>query len=229
MADWYQLVRQRLSGLPLEAAEKDEVHAELAAHLEESYEASRGEGLPEQEAIHHTLAQVQDWRDLQCKILIAKRKGHLMQKRLHELWIPGFLTLILSTIFLMTLLQHRFQPRVVSWGGPHTILLYLPWLLSLPVFGAIGAYLSLRAGGSRRTALLATVFPVLTYAATIFVILPVSNIVDPHVQNTLRLGGFLHVIFEWTVIPGTALLLGGFPVRFLFLPRRAVRPAGSNG
>jgi len=39
MPDWQKLVRQRLGGLTLDAAEKEEVHAELAAHLEETYEA----------------------------------------------------------------------------------------------------------------------------------------------------------------------------------------------
>jgi hypothetical protein len=58
-----------------------------------------------------------------------------MQNRLHQLWIPGFLTLILSTAFLMTLQKHGYQPRIVSWNGPDTILLYVPWLLSLPLFG----------------------------------------------------------------------------------------------
>jgi len=38
MRDWQELVRQRLGGLELDAAEKEEVQTELSAHLEESYE-----------------------------------------------------------------------------------------------------------------------------------------------------------------------------------------------
>lgn len=56
MPDWQELVRLRLSGLALDAAEKDEVHAELAAHLEESYEAFRKEGLAEHEGIQRAFA-----------------------------------------------------------------------------------------------------------------------------------------------------------------------------
>jgi len=37
MPDWLKLVRQRLSGLDLGAMENDEVHAELAGHLQEFY------------------------------------------------------------------------------------------------------------------------------------------------------------------------------------------------
>jgi hypothetical protein len=51
MPDWQELVRQRLSGLALDTAERKEIQAELAAHLEESYEVFCAEGLPEREAV----------------------------------------------------------------------------------------------------------------------------------------------------------------------------------
>src|SRR5437879_9258170 len=145
MPDWQELVRQRLSSLALDAEEKDEVQVELAAHLEESYEVFCKEGLPEKEAAHRTFEQVADWRDLQRRIFIAKRSGHPMKKRLHQLWIPGFFTVVLSIVFLVTLQGLGFQARVVSWSGPRTTLLYLPWLLSLPFFGALRAVLYCRA------------------------------------------------------------------------------------
>ena len=64
MPNWQELVRQRLSGLALGTAEKDDVHAELAAHFEESYKALRKEGAPEQVAVRRALSQVTNWRDL---------------------------------------------------------------------------------------------------------------------------------------------------------------------
>src|SRR5260370_14848771 len=103
MQDWQEFVCQRISGLAVDAEEKDEVRVELAAHLEESYEVFCKEGLPEREAVHRTFEQVADWRDLQRRIFIAKRSGHPMQKRVHQLWMPGFLTMTLSTVYLMTL------------------------------------------------------------------------------------------------------------------------------
>ena len=160
MVDWQKLVGQRLSGLALDAAEKDEVHAELAAHLEDFYESLRTKGLSEQAAIQQTLAQVANWPDLRRKILIAKKGRDFMKKRLHQLWIPGFLTFILSTVFLMTLQKLGFRPRIVG-DGPNAILFCAPWLASLLFVGALGAYLSSRAGGSRGAALFASVFPVL--------------------------------------------------------------------
>src|SRR5689334_17019377 len=128
MRDWGELVRQRLSGLALDAQEKDEVHAELAAHLEESYEALLNQGLPEQVAFHRVLSQVTNWRDLQRKIFIAKRSGHIMKKRLHQLWIPGFLTMALSIVFLVTLQNLGLNARMVFWRDSD-IFFYAPWLV----------------------------------------------------------------------------------------------------
>ena len=75
MPNWQELVRQRLPGPALDAAEKDEIHAELAAHLEESYEVFCKEGLAQRDALQRTLGQVADWQDLQRKILIATSSG----------------------------------------------------------------------------------------------------------------------------------------------------------
>jgi hypothetical protein len=219
MPDWQELVRHQLSGLALDAEEKDEIHAELAAHLEESYEVFCKEGLPEKEAVQRTFEQVRDWRDLQRRICIAKRSRHPMQKRMHQLWIPGFLTLTLSMVFLVTLQKHGYQPRIVSWNGRDTILLYVPWLLSLPLFGGLGAYLSQRTGSSGSRVLLASIFPVLSFAAFLFVILPVSSIVDSHVEHRIRMASFLRGFIEWVLVPGAGLLAGGLLVQ-LFLSRR---------
>jgi hypothetical protein len=229
MPDWQQIVCQRLSGLTLDAAEKDEVHAELAAHLEESYEALLKEGMPEQEAVHRTLSQVTNWQGLQRRIFIAKRREHTMQKRLHQLWIPGFLTLTLSTIFLMALQKQGFQPRIVSWNGPGNVLFCIPWLMSLPVFGAIGAYLSSRAGGSRGTVLLASVFPAPALTAAFLLMFPIDVIVEWIIGRPVDLSIVATAILRdgigWILIPGAALLAGGLLGHLLFGRRSSSQDA----
>ncbi|MGC1617568.1 MAG: hypothetical protein WA765_03670, partial [Candidatus Acidiferrum sp.] len=60
MPDWNALVRERLAGLFLEQDERGEVIAELAAHLEESFEELRRQGLAEGAAVTRTLLQVKD-------------------------------------------------------------------------------------------------------------------------------------------------------------------------
>jgi hypothetical protein len=150
MPNWQETVRQRLSGLALEAAEKDEIHAELARHLEESYELFCQEGLTKREAVQRTLGQVADWQDLQRKILIARRREQPMEKRAHQLWIPGFLTLTLSMILLITFQKLGFQPRIVG-SGPNLILFYAPWLAA-SVTSILWGSGSLPLGSARRFA-----------------------------------------------------------------------------
>jgi hypothetical protein len=219
MPDWQELVRQRLSCLALDAEEKDEVQAEVAAHLEESYEVFCKEGLPEKEAVHRTFEQVADWRDLQRRIFIAKRSGYAMQKRVHQLWIPGFLTMALSIVFLVTLQKLGFNPRMVSWRDSD-IFFYAPWLVSLPFLGAFGAYISSRAGGSRRTALLASIFPALALTLTFLLMFPIGFIVEriigSQVDFSIVAASLLRDGIDWILVPGAALLAGGLLVHLLF-------------
>jgi len=223
MPDWQKLVDERLAGLALGAKEKAEVHAELAAHLEESYEALCQRGLSESEATDRTIGQVSDWRDLQRKILIA-RTGGLMKKRLQQLWIPGFLTFILSTSSLAIVQRLGFRPLISSWHGtPSTVLISVPWLLSLPFLGALGAYFSARAGAARRIILAASTFPVLALAAALVLMFPIDLIVEPIVGNHVDFASVATAILKdgtsWLLVPEAALFVGGLLSSILFCRR----------
>jgi hypothetical protein len=226
--DWDEYVRAKLAGLAIEPREKREVIEELAAHLEESYEVFCKEGLPEKEAVHRTFEQVADWRDLQRRILIAKRSGYPMQKRVHQLWIPGFLTMALSIVFFVTLQKLGFNPRMVFWRDSD-IFFYAPWLVSLPVLGAFGAYMSSRAGGSRRTALLASIFPALALTLTFLLMFPIGFIVEriigSQVDFSIVAASLLRDGIDWILVPGAALLAGGLLVHLLFGRRSSPQDA----
>ena len=212
MPDWHELVRHHLSGLALDPREKEEVHVELAAHLEESYEALLKENVPEQAAVSAALFQVTDWQDLKRRIFDAKKRGHVMKKRLHQLWIPGFLTMGLSIVFLVTLQKLGFNARIVSWRDSD-IFFYAPWLVSLPFLGALGAYISSRAGGSRGTALLASIFPALALTLTFLLMFPIDMIIEPiigrQVDFKIVAAALLKDGIGWMLFPGVALLAGG--------------------
>jgi hypothetical protein len=232
MPDWQKLVRQRLSGLALAAGEKEEVHAELAAHLEESYESLRTKGLPEQAAMEQTLAQVADWQDLRRRIQIARVKENLMSKRVSQIWLPGFLTLLISMSLLLLIQFLNPNPIIVDRSGWYVVapvmVIYLPWLLSLPLIGALGAYLSHRAGASQRIVLLSILFPVLPYLTFFIIGFPIALIVDDHVVHNIMFAAFLTGLVAWVLLPGTALLAGGLPTQLYSSRRLAQRGVASH-
>jgi hypothetical protein len=84
---------------------------------------------------------------------------------------------------------------------------YLVWLISQPLFGAAGAYLSRRAGAERRTELTASLFPAIVMFG-MWVVLIACIVVTrySHVSHQwpLVLAGTLF----WSVLPGLLLLLG---------------------
>jgi hypothetical protein len=222
--DWQKLVRRRLSGLALDSAEKEEVQAELAAHLEESYESLRTKGLPEQAAMRQTLAQVADWQDLRRRIQTARTKENIMNDRVRQLWLPGFLTFLVSTSLLA--LNEIFGPKpwaLMKVGQLPMVLFFIPWLFSLPLVGALGAYLSHRAGGSRRAVFSSIIFPVLPFLASILLVLPVSLILDRFIAHNIAPMSLLMALLGWVLAPGVALLAGGLPIQFLLSRRLDTR------
>jgi hypothetical protein len=89
MPDWEKLVSRRLAQLALDDRERREVIAELAGHLEETYEASRQRGASHDEAIRGALLQVDNWNRLQQEIYVARKKENVMNARTSRLWIPS--------------------------------------------------------------------------------------------------------------------------------------------
>ena len=149
-----------------------------------------------------------------------------MTNRVTQLWLPGLLTFTLSMILLA--LTEIFGPKPWStWGHNLPVaLFYIPWLLSLPLVGALGAYLSHRAGGSRRAILLSSVFSILPFLATVLVVIPVSLALDHVVPHNIQPAAFLMFLLGWVFVPGVALLMGGLPVQLVITRRLgAGRPA----
>src|SRR5947209_2411341 len=96
MRDWEALVEQHLIGLALEPTERAEVIAELAAHLEESCEELRRQGMPEERAVRQTLSEVEDWQNLRRRIQSAKTKENIMTNRVKQFWLPSLVTMLLT-------------------------------------------------------------------------------------------------------------------------------------
>ena len=221
MPDWQELVRKRLSGLKLGSAEREEVHAELAVHLEESYESLRTKGLPEQAAVQQTLVQVADWQDVRRKIQIARTvKENLMNDRVRQLWLPGLLTFALSMGLLELVQKFGARPIVLDLDkGTPVLMFYTPWLLALPLAGALGAYLSKRAGGSARIVLASSIFPVLPFGVVFMIAGPVGLVISHSLAHHIVTAAFFSMSVGWVLAPGIALLVGGFLMQLLISRR----------
>ena len=144
-----------------------------------------------------------------------------MTNRITQFWLPGFLTFALS-MSLLELVQKFFpQPFMLRLDHPPVLLFYVPWLLTLPLAGALGAYLSKRAGASPPMALFSSLFPVLPLAAIFLIAIPVGLVISHMLSHSIVAAAFLTLGIEWVAVPGAVLLAGGFLMR-VFFSRRLV-------
>jgi hypothetical protein len=233
MPDWQQIVSGKLSGIALEPDEKSQVLEELAGHLEEDYQSLLSQGISDEGAIQRALKRVDDWQELKQMIESARKKENSMPKPVAQFWLPAFLTLLLSMVLLAVIQIFGPNPWITPAPGGRlrmtpVAVVYVSWLLLLPLIGALGAYMSRRAGGSARTVFLSIVFPILPYLAFFLIGLPVALILDDHVAHNITIPAFFVGLSAWVIFPAAALLAGGWPVHF-FASRRLIssRSAGS--
>ncbi len=147
-----------------------------------------------------------------------------MPTRVTQFWVPAFVTLLLSMTCLA--LIQIFGPN--PWIAPGThgwrfiapaLLVYIPWLFMLPFIGALGSYISNRAGGRARAVFSATIFPILPYTAFFIIGLPIAMILDDHVARNVTIPMFFIGLCAWVIFPALALLAGGWRVGDLVAAR----------
>ena len=139
MPNWKQIVGKNLRVLGVCLPEFTE---ELAAHLEDNYEALLCEGLPAEVAFQHTIGQIEG----RCRVWLVMRflQEELMTGFIRKVALPGLLTSAAAVCFYWAL-QLDHIPNNVIWlvGGQ----LPLWWWCLLPICGALGAVLSQRNRG----------------------------------------------------------------------------------
>ncbi len=227
MPDWQELVHSQLTHLALAHDERTDVIAELAAHMGETFENLRQRGMPEAAAIQRTLDEVENWQDLRRRIQMARTKENIMNDRVKQFWFPSLLTLLLTMGLLMLIQLFGPNPAIIGLhdrSGWSLILpvsvVYLPWLLALPLIGALGAFLSYRSGGSQRAVFSSILFPVLPYSVFFLIGLPMIIILNHHIAHNIMFSALFVGFFGWVLAPGAALLAGGQMAK-IFLSRRS--------
>ena len=221
MSDWQKRIREKLDACRLPQPIHQEVVSELTDHLEETYEDARSRGLTDAAAVELALQEVGDWRVLAREISRARAEETLMNNRTRTLWIPAMINVIAAPGLLMMLQKFAVQPRVL-WIGDMAMVLYLPWLVTLPIFGAFGAFLAKRANARLVSRLIVGLSPALAILGAFAVVLPVSLFVDRRISG-FPIAYFALTIFNWVVLPTLALLIGTVP--FLREPDRLPRSA----
>jgi hypothetical protein len=216
MPDWQKLVREQLPGTDLEHQEEDDVVAELAGHLEEAFESFCREGISERDATRRALAQVADWNALRRKIYLARNKEDNMEPRVTRFWLPGLLGFALSMILEAASYRFDSHPLVLSLDrGTPVLRFHISWIFALLLVGAIVAYLSRRAGGTLRTALLSSIFPVMPVAAVFLFVIPTGLVIGHPIAYGIVAEKILYMVLGWVLAPGAALLAGGWLVHQL--------------
>jgi hypothetical protein len=225
MPDWQELVRQRLTGLALEEDESAQIVEELGDHLEDQYRSLLQSGVSEQAATDCVLERIGDWRELKCKIESSREKERIMNSRVLRFWFPALLTILLATSSLMVIQAFGFQPWVsLAWsrapGAAPLAVVYLPWLVVLPFVGALGAYVSRRAGGRSLEVFSSVIFPTVPYLAFFVIGLPVALLLGSGIAHNIIPSAFFVGFGAWVLLPAIALLAGGLQVHYF--SRRAL-------
>ena len=137
-----------------------------------------------------------------------------MNHRTKSLWIPGLVCLTAAMASRMFLMRLGVEPRVFVMGSSAAsagLELYLPWLMLLPLVGAIGAYLSRRADGKRAARLAAALFPAIVLIGLFAIGLTVSVLFERGIHARSQFTALGIYTLDWIVLPGACLLIGALP------------------
>ncbi len=190
MPDWKEQIRRRMQPPP--AAQANEVVEELSTHLEETYNDLLNRGYAPQAAFERTLQEVDDWDVLCRRISRTKQRRNPMNDRTKRLWLLVAVTWLGASLSVMVLQPGRLYPDL--------IMFYLPWLATLPLVGAAGAYLAQRGNPVNDHVKRLWLSVTVTWLGTILSLVVLERI--DHPELILR-----RPIPIWFSLPGLATLI----------------------
>ena len=126
--------------------------------------------------------------------------------RTRTFWVPALVSLTTAMVCLRISTLGGLEPRFIARGWA-TYVVYIPWLMSLPLCGAASAYLSRRAGGARLAPLAAALFPVIALTSLVGFLTVIGKFVYAKPQWVY----FSIAVLFGSILPGMALLLGAVP------------------
>jgi hypothetical protein len=232
MPDHRALLKTYLGELGLAPRREREILRELGDHLENHVDALGARGVANEEACQEALSSVVDWPEFREEILRAEAEevtmSYQVTYRTKVLWLPALGALTLSSSLLALLQFFGLVPRFywLSGAGHLFFTFYLPWLIALPLIGAVAAFWSQRAGGKATHRLLAALAPPLGMLGfflispfltlLIYMLLPLFThrvAYRPFGPPDLAIiiPGVLVLLVSWVLLPAVGLLLGAVP------------------
>jgi hypothetical protein len=208
MSGHRRFIEKHLGKLELGPQREEEILRELSEHVADHAAALEARGVARDAAAQQAFDSVSNWPELRNEIVSAETEEAIMNYRTKVVWLPAFCTFTLSMVLLALLQISGLRP---SFFWSTIIPIHLPWLITLPVIGAVGAYWSMRAGGRLSHRLLASQAPSIIWLAIMLTVLTLSLVTDRHVPLVLKLSALLTYIVAWVLLPSLALFLGAIP------------------
>jgi hypothetical protein len=158
---------------------------------------------------------------------IEREKQDDMSMRVRQLWAPVLFTSLISVaVQFVALRVPQLPPWVFFTRNGVSIVLAPLWMLALPFIGALGAWLSLRAGGNTRDRLLTALGSAWLNGAIMTLGVPLSMIIERHFSLSIKLTAYMAYMIASCLVPAVLLALGALP----WLGRKAtMRARGATG
>ena len=137
-----------------------------------------------------------------------------MNMRVRQLWAPVLSTCLISVaVQFVALRVPQLPPWVFFTRNGVAIVLAPLWMLALPFIGALGAWLSLRAGGNTRDRLLAALGTAWVNGAILMLGVPLSMIIErrQHFSLSIKLTAYTAYMIARCLVPAVLLALGALP------------------
>ncbi len=140
------------------------------------------------------------------------RKEDAMNMRVRQLWVPVLSTFLISvSVQFVALRVPRLPPWVFFTRNGVSIVLAPLWMLALPFIGALGASLSLRAGGNTRDRLVTALGSAWLNGGILTLGVPLSMVIERHFSLSIKLTAYIVYMIAWCLVPAVLLALGALP------------------
>ena len=144
---------------------------------------------------------------------IEREKQNAMNMRVRQLWAPVLSTVLTVSVQFVALRVPQLPPLVFFTRNGVSIVLAPLWMLALPFIGALGAWLSLRAGGNTRDRLLTALGPAWLIGGIMTLGVPLSMIIERplHFSLSVKLTAYIVYMIASCLVPAVLLALGALP------------------